>query len=174
MKGYTIQHSIELLERQTGSGSGGTAADVSYNNTSSGLVATNVQTAIDELKTDLGAVVNYSTTERVIGSVGDTPLYEKMIDCGALPNNTEKSVAHNISGLDKVYAIFGSSKNTTSGNMIPIPHAMPTADQNVGVYVTSTDINIVTGSNVSAYDDTRIILHYTKTAVSSTRSKKSK
>ena len=54
MKGYTIQHSIDLLEKAVensggGSGGGGMAADVSYSNTSSGLVATNVQAAIDEI-----------------------------------------------------------------------------------------------------------------------------
>lgn len=51
MNGYTIQHSIELLERgNSGGGSGASsAAAVSYDNTSSGLTATNVQSAIDEL-----------------------------------------------------------------------------------------------------------------------------
>lgn len=51
MKGYTIQHSIELLERQAGSGSGGasTASEVSFDNTGTGLVATNVQSAISEV-----------------------------------------------------------------------------------------------------------------------------
>lgn len=54
MKGYTIQHSIDLLEKaveNNGGGSSGasTAADVTYDNTTSGLVATNVQAAIDEV-----------------------------------------------------------------------------------------------------------------------------
>ena len=66
MKGYTIQHSIDLLEKAVetggGSGGGGTAADVSYSNTSSGLVATNVQTAIDEVNTSVGANTSAITT----------------------------------------------------------------------------------------------------------------
>lgn len=50
MKGYTIQHSIELLEKQAGSGSGAsTASEVSFDNTGTGLVATNVQGAIAEV-----------------------------------------------------------------------------------------------------------------------------
>lgn len=52
MRGYTIQHSIDLLEKAVEDNSGGgssSAADISYDNTESGLVATNVQTAIDEL-----------------------------------------------------------------------------------------------------------------------------
>lgn len=58
MKGYTIQHSIELLEKQAGSGSGGasTAADVSYDNTTSHLTADDVQEAIDELNADISRV----------------------------------------------------------------------------------------------------------------------
>ena len=53
MKGFTIQKSIDLLEEAVakGSGSGGetTAANVSYDNTTSGLTADDVQAAIDEL-----------------------------------------------------------------------------------------------------------------------------
>lgn len=57
MKGYTIQHSIDLLEKAVensgGSGGASTASEVSYDNTTSGLVATNVQAAIDELDTGI-------------------------------------------------------------------------------------------------------------------------
>ena len=52
MKGYTIQNSIRLLEKEeNGGGSGGvtTAANVTYDNTISGLTATDVQAAIDEV-----------------------------------------------------------------------------------------------------------------------------
>ena len=73
MKGYTIQHSIELLEKQAGSGSGGasTAAQVSFDNTGTGLVATNVQSAISEVNTKAGAKPEYKTTETVIGKWTD-------------------------------------------------------------------------------------------------------
>lgn len=48
MNGYTIQNSIDLLERGGGSGAG-TASKISYDNTDSGLSASTVQGAIDEL-----------------------------------------------------------------------------------------------------------------------------
>ena len=56
MKGYTIQHSIDLLEDQVEDlearpSGGGSAADVSYDNTTSHLTADDVQDAIDELNT---------------------------------------------------------------------------------------------------------------------------
>lgn len=52
MNKYTIQASIDALEKkiETGGGSGASdAADVSYDNTTSGLTASNVQAAIDEV-----------------------------------------------------------------------------------------------------------------------------
>lgn len=52
MKGFTIQNSIDLLEKNSGGGGGPvsvTAADVSYDNTSSLLTADDVQEAIDEV-----------------------------------------------------------------------------------------------------------------------------
>ena len=92
MKGYTIQESIELLEKavENGSGSGGasTAADVSYDNTSSGLTADDVQEAIDELAGI--KPINISTTEILIGKWGDEDLYAKLVECGDMPNNTTK------------------------------------------------------------------------------------
>lgn len=53
MKGFTIQHSIDLLEKNGGGGGGGatSASEVSYDNTSSGLTADDVQEAIDEVNT---------------------------------------------------------------------------------------------------------------------------
>lgn len=57
MKGYTINKSIDLLENEVDalkeSQTGGTAADISYDNTSSGLTADDVQEAIDELAAGL-------------------------------------------------------------------------------------------------------------------------
>ena len=51
MKKYTIQASIDELEKKVAAGGGGasSAEDVSYDPTTSGLTATNVQAAIDEL-----------------------------------------------------------------------------------------------------------------------------
>lgn len=54
MKGYTIQNSIELLEKKAGSGSGASSAsNVSFDNTGTGLAATNVQGAITEVNSKI-------------------------------------------------------------------------------------------------------------------------
>lgn len=77
MKGYTIQHSIELLEKNAGNGGGGasSAANVSYDNTSSGLAADDVQEAIDELAGK--KPINIGSTETQIGTYNGDPLFAK-------------------------------------------------------------------------------------------------
>ena len=86
MKGYTIQNSIneleEKVEKLKGSGGASTAAEVSYDNTTSHLTADDVQEAIDELSASIDALevssVLYNTTESQIGVLSDnTPVYEK-------------------------------------------------------------------------------------------------
>lgn len=60
MKGYTIQNSIDLLEKavKEGGGSGGptTAESVTYDNTTSHLTADDVQEAIDEVVGDVNTL----------------------------------------------------------------------------------------------------------------------
>lgn len=62
----------------TGGGGGGTASSTTYNNTTSGLNATNVQDAIDELKSIINSLINmlgdtYDPTSSY--SVGDKVIY---------------------------------------------------------------------------------------------------
>lgn len=64
MKGYTIQHSIDLLEEEVkkgGSGGSTTAENVSYDNTDSGLTAETVQAAIDEVDGNVDTVAGKVT-----------------------------------------------------------------------------------------------------------------
>ena len=85
MKGYTIQHSINLLEKavENGGSGGSTAADISYDNTSSHLTADDVQEAIDELNTAIGQIsgdVTISSTESKIGTYDGEDLYAKTFE----------------------------------------------------------------------------------------------
>ena len=83
MKGYTIQHSINLLEDsvedlESRPADVPTAEDVSYDNTASHMTADDVQEAIDELNTGIGDLntaisqittdIEYSTTKKKIGT----------------------------------------------------------------------------------------------------------
>ena len=192
MKGYTIQHSIDLLEKQVeagGSGGSTTAENVSYDNTSSGLTADDGQEAIDELKTDLGTVAasvptiaqygaNYSTTEHVVGSWidGTTPVYEKTLDTGALPANTSKKVPHGISDLAYVISMIGVALQPgTSDFFVPLPFVHYSALANcIELSVDGDDVQIRdANSGYSAFTQSYVTLRYIKTApVSNTRSKK--
>lgn len=186
MKGYTIQHSIDLLEKQVeagGSGGSTTAESVSYDNTSSGLTADDVQEAIDELKGDIPGLAqygaNYSATEHVVGTWldGTTPVYEKTFDCGALPTNTSKNVAHGITDLAYVISINGTAFMSNAGLTIPLPYVHYNALGNC-VEVKVEGNNIVIRDGNTGYGDfsqSYVTLRYTKAAAqANTRSKKSK
>ena len=174
MKGYTIQHSIELLERQAGSGSGGasTASEVSFDNTGTGLVATNVQSALAEVS----ARDNYSTDEIAIGKVGDDILYRKYVVTGALPNATNKKVAHNISNLKMLYSVSGVAKDTSSNAYVPLPMTLSyqTLAAALLVVVDNTDIALDTGTDLSGFNESVVVLEYTKTASEAKTTRKKK
>jgi len=101
-----------------------------------------------------------STTERGVLR----PTYRKVINFGALPNATTKTVAH---GLDiqsswTVTRLYGAA-TSTGGSFIPIPYAHPTPANTVTLSADSTDIRINTGINRSTYTNTYVVLEYIKT-----------
>ena len=77
MKGFTIQNSIDLLEKavEKGGGSGGstTAESVTYDNTTSHLTADDVQEAIDEVA---GSVSSLSGSVTTISGALVTPFVD--------------------------------------------------------------------------------------------------
>lgn len=107
---------------------------------------------------------DYSTTETRIGTwIDGKPLYRKVIDFGALPNASEKSVEHNISDLDNVIKYSAISKNTQYGSQFPIPLTSTAGlTSNIYIYFTLTNIVIGTGSDRTSFTQTYVILEYTK------------
>lgn len=110
--------------------------------------------------------VHYSTDEHVVGTwVDGSTLYEKTINFGALPDSSEKSVAHNISNVDKIWISDGfvfTSSNTfyglvhTAGSSQNMQFAWDTN-------VNRTNVTMETYSDrstLSAY----VIVRYTKTS----------
>lgn len=109
--------------------------------------------------------LSYSTTEQKTGGtwIDGKPIYRKIVDCGALPNNTSKSVAHNISNLGQVVSLRGIASKSTL-QIIPLPYVYPPdASYNVGMFVYDDDIRFETRANVSSYIYTYAIIEYTKT-----------
>ena len=160
-----VQEAIDELAGRTVS-----AADVSYSNTSSGLSADKVQGAIDEL----AGRCTYSTTEKVVGKwIDNSPVYEKVVEIGALPNATTKTVAHGISDLKFMLSMVACAHNSTSGNDIIVPTVSTiNLNQQVGMYCGGGNINIISASDVSAYDSCYAILRYVKNEPTRTRKSK--
>lgn len=126
--------------------------------------------AVSSMATQISSIVGgghtYSTTEQEVGTwIDGSPVYEKVVDIGSLPNNTTKNVAHNISNLGLIIsADFVASD--TSGQYIQMPFTAAQSNYinyQVSVYLTSTNIVIEAGSNRSGYSG-YAILRYTKTS----------
>ena len=132
MKGYTIQHSIELLEEEVknGGGSGGstTAANVSYDNTDSGLTAETVQAAIDEIVTDIpevdpikaAIVLPFIDTANVIQATEtasvETLTYTPTVDCAIVYALNVQNTKSYIEIDDvEVTGLFSTQQMTTEG-----------------------------------------------------------
>lgn len=105
----------------------------------------------------------YSTSETRIGTWLGKPLYRKIIDFGALPNNTDKSVALGISNLELIITMNGVA-NRPGGNKMPIPTVSSTLSGMIYIYIdASLNLHIVTGEDRSSYTKTYITIEYTKT-----------
>lgn len=114
----------------------------------------------------------YSTTETVIGVWTDgKPLYRSVIDCGALPANTEKVVNHGIANIDKLVYANGCTFNE-SGTMLPLPFVHhSTLNANIYLNATNTQVIIRTATSRTGFNNTYVTIHYTKTTDTASYSK---
>lgn len=185
MKGYTIQHSIDLLENsvedlESRPTDAPTAAQVSYDNTDSHLTADDVQEAIDELTTMISSINpldEYSTTEKVVGKwIDDRDVYEKVVNFGALPNATTKSVAHGITDLDYCISVSAVASNSEHSNFVlPLVQPETTAiPSQIGITLNATNINIYSGADRSGYTSCYVVLRYVKVAPQTNTRKRTK
>lgn len=109
--------------------------------------------------------VDYSLTEVDTGRkwTDGKAIFQKVIDLGFLPNATTKSVAHNITGMDQLIRLYGMGK--VSPNFVPIPFVSVTdgsADQ-IKVFVSTTNVELNTGSTNRSDHVSFMVLEYTKT-----------
>lgn len=106
---------------------------------------------------------HYSTSEQVVGTwIDGKPIYEKIVNCEALPNNTTKNVAHSISDIEYVVSIQGSARNPNNGIQIPLPYVYGNI-KCVQMYVDPTYIKLISTENVSVYTQSYVTIQYTKT-----------
>jgi hypothetical protein len=122
------------------------------------------ENAQDNVINTLNEQRSYSTEEVNTGKkwIDGKPIYRKVVDCGALPNNTSKDVA---TGIDftvcNVIKIEGVAKNTSTSNTDTIP--MPFSNVVTIGTTKPGNVSISTTGNFSIYTQSYITLEYTKT-----------
>lgn len=109
-------------------------------------------------------IMNYSTGEIKIGTwIDGKPLYRKTVSCGALPNNTSKTINTNINNISRVVRIYGYSFNGTS-TFFPLPHSNPNPVSLSFYKENNTNgITIQTTIDRSSFTETYVSIEYTKT-----------
>ena len=111
----------------------------------------------DEIKNSMEL---YSTTERKIGTwIDGKPLYRKVINFGALPNNELKTVNHNIVN-GKFIKIENSFMNNSNDSGGTIPYAV--TNGSLRYWITDTRIEVYSSVDRSGFN-CFFILEYTKT-----------
>ena len=134
---------------------------------------TNVPALIDTLIRGLDGVeeatenqTTYSTDEREIGTwIDGSTLYERVINVGALPNNTLKTI-ETPTGL-KIVSLIGTAINPTNGVTLTIPYiSLGGAIGSVNVSAGNGVISITTDTNRESFSDTKLIIRYIKTTAS--------
>ncbi|MBM4644760.1 hypothetical protein GS464_20080 [Rhodococcus hoagii] len=125
-----------------------------------------------KLSTGVAAIGNYSTSEVDTGFkwVDGKSIFKKTVSIGALPNNTEKTVAHGISNLEYVVSFSGTAKNPTSTQYIPIPYVIGTGTSGAGMnyqvdlIIAGANIRVRTAENNSGYTTCYVTVYYTKSS----------
>jgi hypothetical protein len=114
-------------------------------------------------KTLLNNETTYSTTETRIGTwIDGKPIYRKIINFGALPNASEKTVSHNIANLKDIIKLSAISKSTNVYFHIPLSSSA-SLSANIYILATNTDITIGAGADRTIFTQTYVIIEYTKT-----------
>lgn len=103
----------------------------------------------------------YATDPLAIGKwIDGKTIYRLVVNIGALPNTTSKTVAHGISNIDRVIRCYGFAGTGTIE--ISLPYAAPTASNAVELYRNGANIALAAGTNRSTYSG-YAILEYTTT-----------
>lgn len=86
-------------------------------------------------------------------------VYRMVVDFGALPNTTSKSVAHNIVGWNDQFRLTRAYGAATDPNGL---EALPIPNDGILLIINSTNVTVTTTSDRSAFTETTITIEYTK------------
>lgn len=117
---------------------------------------------------DVPLVFDYSLTEVDTGTkwIDGSAIYKKTIDTGALPSSagTIKSIAHNITNLDKVIKMEGYAFNGTIFLNFPPYIAASSGTPTCQVWANSTNVSVVATTDLSSITESYVTLYYTKSS----------
>lgn len=128
---------------------------------------TDLNTTLEQLKTDVENKHTYSTEEQVIGTwIDGKPIYRKVIVISQL--SSDGLYNHNISNLDNLISITGSMYNPsgTGYGWQPIPRINISDMAVYGIEIGNfrdTTFKLTRGSGYQSFGKAIIILEYTKT-----------
>lgn len=108
---------------------------------------------------------NVSATEYSCGYTrGGKEVFGMDIDCGALPNNTTKSITiPNYNALNDYWIDTAKSYATKKGSYsCTLPRSNPYPYASVETMIFGNNIRILTISDMSMYENSKIVLNYTK------------
>ena len=91
--------------------------------------------------------------------------FTTVVNFGALPNATTKSVPHGVSGNTYTYTatrVWAAATNYITGKWLPLPYASTTLNQNIILNVDPVNVNITTAIDYSAYTACQVVIEYLK------------
>lgn len=154
-----------------------TYEDKQYLNQNADIPATNKVQDID--MNEIKSIVNNNANELnnlFIGNLYSTnetntykiwingkQIYRKVINTGALPNASNKSIPHNITNIETIISLKGVAHNPTVNITYTLPHVHPNdVTYQVGLYIYGENIIISTGIDRSEFTQSYVIIEYTK------------
>ena len=105
---------------------------------------------------------DYSTSEKVVGTwVDGSTLYQKTINFGALPNNSQKYVSISGISINKIKELKGYSTSGSTTMSLPFTGLTDLSDA-VPLFVNEMGLGVATGKDRSSFTTTYITIKYTK------------
>lgn len=117
---------------------------------------------MEKIATSLFNLQVFSTDETPTNQIWlGEQVYRKVVSLGALPNATETTDAHGLTGTYTIIKMYGMADDGSKGEF-PLPYAdSDDVANSVEVKTNSADIKIKTGANYSGYTG-YIVLEYIK------------
>ena len=118
--------------------------------------------ALENRSVNTAKSLEYSLQETETGKTWlGKKVFRKVVDCGALPDTTTKSVPHSINNLAQFTNIEGVSRTPGNNVTLPLPY-FNTGTGYVKLYANASNVVLVTATDLTGYSETYVTLEYTK------------